>query len=192
MKKLLLSTLLLTSLLVACGTTPASNEDSLSESPTSIIATTSEDDLPPPPDSSTPTGPIETGSITFDSAIPGGWTYITNNVQYPNPEFYSDGGLKLNYSNQAIKSPVYEDAITTVTLTGKLNKNTRTEGTPTTLTLYKVNGATETQVDTVAFSTTGLTEFTKTFTITGGTNQFMIKLAGNVGYNVNLNTIVIG
>lgn len=192
MKKLLLSTLLLSGLLVACGTTPTSNGDSLSENPTSIITTTSEEDLPPPAESSQATGPIETGSVTIDGQLPGGWTYITNNVQYPNPEFYSDGGLKLNFANQAIKSPVYETAIMSVTITGKLNKNTKTEGTPTTLSLFKVSGATETQVDTVAYPTAGLTEFTKTFTITGGANQFIIKLAGNVGYNVNIKTITIG
>jgi hypothetical protein len=192
MKKLLLSTLLLTSLLVACGNTPTSNADSLSENPTSIITTTSEDDLPPPPESSQATGPIETGSVTIDGQMPGGWTYITNNVQYPNPEFYSDGGLKLNFTNQAIKSPVYDELIMSVTLSGKLNKNTRTEGSATTLTLFKVSGATETEVDSVSYPTAGLTEFSETLTITGGANQFMIKLSGNVGYNVNIKTITLG
>ena len=192
MKKLLLSTLLLTSLLVACGTTPTSNNDSLSENPTSIITTTSEDDLPPPPESSQATGPIETGSVTIDGQIPGGWTYITNNVQYPNPEFYSDGGLKLNFTNQAIKSPVYDELIMSVTISGKLNKNTRTEGSATTLTLFKVSGSTETEVDSVSYPTAGLTEFSETLTITGGANQFMIKLSGNVGYNVNIKTITLG
>lgn len=192
MNKLLLSTLLLMSLLVACGTTPTSNNDSLSEIPTSIITTTSEDDLPTPPESSQATGPIETGSVTIDGQMPGGWTYITNNVQYPNPEFYSDGGLKLNFTNQAIKSPVYDELIMSVTISGKLNKNTRTEGSATTLTLFKVSGATETEVDSVSYPTAGLTEFSETLTITGGANQFMIKLSGNVGYNVNIKTITLG
>lgn len=203
MKRNLIFTLLIASVLAGCGANPTTSEDTIlvppeitseaaSELPpvTSEIVT-SEDDLPPPP-GSTDTGPVETGDITFDAAIPSGWTYITNNEAYPNPEFYSDGGLKLNFTNQAIKSPVYPSAINSLTLTGKLNKNTRTEGPATTLTIYKIDGVNEVEVDSVVFSATGLSTFNETFTITGGSTQFMIKLTGNVGYNVNINTIALG
>lgn len=202
MKIKLLLPLLITSILAGCGATPTSSEEPITSTPVTSETTseapsvtseeiTSEDDLPPAPGSSEG-GPVETGNVTFDASIPSGWTYITNDVKYPNPEFYADGGLKLNFANQAIKSPVYPSSITSITLAGKLNKNAKTTGAPTTLTILKVDGANEVVVDSVVFSTTGLTTFTNSFTITGGTSQFIIKLTSNVGYNVNLNTITLG
>ncbi|MDR2557118.1 MAG: hypothetical protein LBC49_05340, partial [Bacteroidales bacterium] len=39
-----------------------------------------------------------------NSAIPDCWTYITNNAAYPEPTYYGNGGLKLNYENMGITS----------------------------------------------------------------------------------------
>lgn len=194
MKQLYVVGLLMTSLLASCSGAPAVTETPTSEPSTSIQApsSTSEAELPPPPDSTSQSGPVETGSVTINGQLPGGWTYITNNPQYPNPEFYSNGGLKLNYAGQAVKSPVYPTPVLSVKIEGALNKNTRTEGNPTTITLLKVSGETETEIRSVTFSTTGLTTYSETFTITDGASQFKIKLTSNRGYNVNLQTITLG
>ncbi|MGE4342270.1 MAG: hypothetical protein AB7E23_04155 [Bacilli bacterium] len=195
--------LIMASILMGCSANPTTSEDTILVPPETTSETvselppvtseivTSEDDLPPPP-GSTDTGPVETGDITFDAAIPSGWTYITNNEAYPNPEFYSDGGLKFNYIDQALKSPVYPEAVNTLTLTGKLNKNTRLEGTPTTLTIYKIVESAEVEVDSLIFSETGLSTFSETISITGGAEQFLLKMTARDGYNINLNSIALG
>ena len=129
-------------------------------------------------------------SVVVDGEIPGGWTYITNNPEYPNPEFYSsDGGLKLNYANQAILSPIFENDYTTIGLEGKINKNTRTGTTPSTLTVYTVEGETEVEVGSISFPPESASTFTTSFTLEAGSAQFLIKLTSNVGYNINLKTI---
>ena len=186
MKKTFFLSLLLLGLLVSCGG-PQSSEEPL-PSQTESTEVSSEDDLPPPPPG-TSVGEAELGDVTIDGEIPGGWLYITNNEDYPNPEFYADGGLKLNFSNQAIKSPAYDNVVNSITITGKLNKNTRKEGANTTLTLYKLDGNNEVEVDSVEFAEADLSTYTETLEISGGTTQFVIKLTGNVGYNVNLKTI---
>lgn len=43
----------------------------------------------------------------INDAIPTGWKYITNNPSYPNPGYYGDGGLKLNFLNMGIESPQF-------------------------------------------------------------------------------------
>lgn len=65
---------------------------------------------------------------TFNKAIPEGWSYITNNATYPDPSFYSSGGLKMNFENQGIASPVFnsEAKIEVNIVLGALNSNTKT------------------------------------------------------------------
>ena len=205
MKNKLFLTLLVVSLLAGCGATP-SNSDEVSTSTSlasevssqdsaavtsEVISYEDEDELPPPAGSQD-SGEAELGNITFDKVIPSGWLYTGNSAEYPNPEFYTDGGLKLNFPVQSLKSPVYATAVNSVKITGKLNKNTRTVGDATTLKLYKIDGQNETEVGSLVFSEVGLTTYDKTFTITGGATQFVIKMTANVGYNVNLNTITLG
>ena len=158
-----------------------------SEFLTSEVVSSEEDDLPPPPPTSVL--PVIEGSVVVDGEIPGGWTYITNNPEYPNPEFYSDGGLKLNYANQAILSPIFENDYTTIGLEGKINKNTRTGTTPSTLTVYTVEGEKEVEVGSISFPPESASTFTTSFTLEAGSAQFLIKLTSNVGYNINLKTI---
>ena len=67
-------------------------------------------------------------SATFSKAFTEGFTYITNNSSYPNPSWYSDGGLKMNYENMGVLSGTFEAASTVeVTLNiNALNENTKT------------------------------------------------------------------
>ena len=50
------------------------------------------------------TEPVTSLTYTINGAIPTGLEYITNNANYPNPSFYSNGGLKLNYENMGVKT----------------------------------------------------------------------------------------
>ena len=56
-------------------------------------------------------------------------TYITNNASYPDPAFYSDGGLKLNFVNQGVSTATFAAQTSVkVTLTfNALNSNTKSE-----------------------------------------------------------------
>ena len=68
---------------------------------------------------------------TFDSTLDG-WTYITNNSQYPDPSYYTSTtgpkGLKFNFEGQGVESPTFT-AVNAVKVTiniGALNANTKT------------------------------------------------------------------
>lgn len=76
---------------------------------------------------------------TINNAIPEGWSYITNNEKYPNPSFYGDGGLKMNFENMGIASPVFTaTASVEVVLTiNALNQNTKT---PTSEDVFTITG----------------------------------------------------
>ena len=82
---------------------------------------------------------------TINAALPTGFTYITNNPDYPNPSFYSNGGLKLNFENMGIVTSKFA-AQTAVTVNVKvlaLNGNQKsTEGTDI-FTVYGLNEAGE-------------------------------------------------
>lgn len=64
----------------------------------------------------------------INNAIPDGWTYITNDPQYPDYEFYGDGGLKMRYVGQGILSPKFSaDGDVEVVITiNALNQNEKT------------------------------------------------------------------
>lgn len=191
MKKTILITLLFVGLLVGCANGKGSNSDT--EPLPDITGGGETSDTSG--GGNTNTGGGETsidGTVTIDGAIPAGWTYTSNNpTDYPNPEFYSDGGLKLNYFPMSLKSPTFPASAKTVVLAGKLNANTRTSGAATTLSIYTVSGTTETLVRSAVFSAKDLKTYSESYSLPAGTTQFVIKLIANVGYNVNVNTITI-
>ncbi len=87
--------------------------------------------IKPAPAATEPTQPAAPVTVV-DETIDGAFvncTYITNNANYPNPEFYSNGGLKLKYVNQGVLTNKFEAANkATVTLTFKsLNGNSKSE-----------------------------------------------------------------
>jgi len=59
------------------------------------------------------------------NAIPEGWTYISNNPdQYPDPSYYKDGGIKMNFPGIGIQSPEFDAAAeATINFSVKLNPN---------------------------------------------------------------------
>lgn len=68
-------------------------------------------------------------SATIDGAMPSNLTYITNNSQYPDPEFYSDGGLKMRFTNQGVKTAQFSEqyAVRVYIIISALNENTKTD-----------------------------------------------------------------
>ncbi len=75
--------------------------------------------------------PLPVEGVIDAKAIPAGWEYITNNPSYPDPNFYSAGGLKMGFEGQGIRSPKF-DAVNTVTVEfeiASLNDNTKSQGT---------------------------------------------------------------
>lgn len=78
---------------------------------------------------------------TINKAIPEGWSYITNNENYPNPAFYSDGGLKINFENMGIASPVFEEtaSVEVVLTINSLNQNTKTAASEDVFTITGLN-----------------------------------------------------
>ncbi len=91
---------------------------------------------------------------TFSKAIPEGWTYLTNNPTYPDPNFYSAGGLKMGFEGQGIASPVF-DAVDGVKVTftiASLNENTKSQGDATDNFLVKAYDASGAILGEVGFS----------------------------------------
>ena len=68
------------------------------------------------------------GTIT-NKTISDNLTYITNNASFPNPSFYADGGLKMNYVNQGVSTASFEaQSSVKVTLSfNAMNDNTKSE-----------------------------------------------------------------
>ncbi len=66
---------------------------------------------------------------TFNNAVPGDLSYITNNSDYPNPSYYANGGIKFNYVNQGIQTVSFAAQTSVdVTLTiSKFNENQKNE-----------------------------------------------------------------
>ncbi|MBR1785659.1 MAG: hypothetical protein IJ756_00635 [Paludibacteraceae bacterium] len=64
-------------------------------------------------------------AVDIANEIPTGWTYISNNPdQYPDPSFYKDGGIKMNFPGIGIQSPEFDAAAeATINFSVKLNKN---------------------------------------------------------------------
>ena len=66
---------------------------------------------------------------TFNKAVPSQLKYITNNSSYPNPSWYSDGGLKMNYVKMGIQTVKFDaQSSVVVTLNIKaLNQNQKSD-----------------------------------------------------------------
>ncbi len=73
-----------------------------------------------------------------DKAMPAGLTYITNNASYPDPSFYADGGLKMNYVNMGVQTSTFEaqSEVVVVINVRALNDNTKTAGDADAFTVY--------------------------------------------------------
>lgn len=84
---------------------------------------------------------VTTGSI--NKAMPAGWTYITNNSQYPDPTFYSDGGLKFNFENMGIESPAFaaQSAVSVSIDVRALNANTKNPASQDVFTVSALNAS---------------------------------------------------
>ena len=80
-------------------------------------------------------------SYEIKGAMPEGLTYITNNEKYPDPSFYGDGGLKMNYVNQAVQTGTFEvqSSVVVVLTVNKLNDNEKTNGGKDAFTVYGLN-----------------------------------------------------
>lgn len=136
-------------------------------------------------------------SATLDTSVPSGWVYITNNPTYPDPSFYSAGGLKLNYETMGITSPEFNAQPTVyVSITiNALNANTRTvSASSDVFTFYGLNATGETvatatlqtiAVGSVQVSLTG-TDIAKVETIMTG-----YYYDGTSRYNVSLGNVTI-
>lgn len=56
-------------------------------------------------------------SCTISGSMPiGGWTYITNNENFPDPSFYSGAGLKMTFVGQGMTSPELDGATGNITV----------------------------------------------------------------------------
>lgn len=134
-------------------------------------------------------------------AIPTGWTYITNNAEYPDPSFYKTAGaegLKMNFENMGMESPAFSavDAATVILNINALNENTKTGASDDAFTITGLN-ASDAVVDTKTIGKTA---------VVAGDNQVSLSGSGIVkvkvmmtGYpyngtkycNVNLRTITV-
>lgn len=74
------------------------------------------------------------------SDFPEGWTYITNNPKYPNPD-YNKGANKFNFINEGVLSPQFNNAKNvSITMNVALNQNTKTSaGGENVFTIYGLN-----------------------------------------------------
>ena len=84
-------------------------------------------------------------SCTIEKEIPAGWEYITNNEAYPDPGFYSGGGLKMNYTSMGLWSEQFAAYTGEVEVTlniNAFNKKSDAYGNETpifTVTFYKAD-----------------------------------------------------
>lgn len=76
-------------------------------------------------------GPVETVLAEFkiDNKVIVAGSYITNNEQYPEPSFYSNGGLKMSYVNQGALTEKFgaADSVTVELNVLALNQNQKTD-----------------------------------------------------------------
>lgn len=49
-------------------------------------------------------------TYTINNAMPTGLSYITNNSNYPNPKYYTNGGLKVNYEKMGVQTAQFAAA----------------------------------------------------------------------------------
>ena len=97
-----------------------------------------------PEDPETPETPAGL-EYTIAGAMPEGLTYITNNESYPDPSFYSNGGLKMNFENMGALTAAFEaqTSVSVVLNVLALNSNTKTSSSTNFFTVYGLNAAGE-------------------------------------------------
>ena len=78
---------------------------------------------------------------TIDQALPESLTYITNNSSYPNPSFYSAGGLKMNYINMGVQTKTFapQNEVKVTIKVDALNENTKSGTDADVFTVYGLN-----------------------------------------------------
>ena len=93
-------------------------------------------------------------NVTINNAIPDCWTYITNDPAYPDPAFYANGGLRINYEYIGITSQEFnQQSNIKVTINiSAFNANTRTAGSADVFTITGYN-ASNVAVGTAAIQT---------------------------------------
>lgn len=71
---------------------------------------------------------FETITYTIAGSLPEGLTYITNNAQYPNPDFYKESGIKIRFENIGVSTTFTEfTGSLNVTIDIALNQNQKTQ-----------------------------------------------------------------
>ena len=85
---------------------------------------------------------------TITDAIPAELTYITNNPQYPNPSFYSAGGLKMNYVNMGVQTATFaaQSSVKVTIKVAALNANTKSGNDADVFTVYGLDASGNTVV----------------------------------------------
>ena len=135
--------------------------------------------------------------VIADKVITGG-TYIPDNSQHPDPQFYSNGGLKVNYVGIGVLTPTFDAQNSLkVTLTIKaLNANQKSENSATTdaLTVYGLDAS----GNVVATASTNAIEVGDIEVTLEGTGIVQIKVImtdyyndGTVCYNINLGGVKV-
>ena len=111
------------------------------------------------------------GSAATSKTMPTGWTYISNNPEkYPNPSWYSTG-LKFNYENMGVQSPVFDASTTSVKVEiniAALNTNNKTGASENAFTITGFSAAN----DVVSEATIAKTD------VVAGTNEVTLTGAG--------------
>lgn len=111
------------------------------------------------------------GSAATSKTMPTGWTYISNNPEkYPNPSWYSTG-LKFNYENMGVQSPVFDASTTSVKVEiniAALNTNNKTGASENAFTITGFSAAN----DVVSETTIAKTD------VVAGTNEVTLTGAG--------------
>ena len=143
----------------------------------------------------TPSG--ELPEVTIDNGITGG-TYITNNSQYPTPEFYSDGGLKMRYINQGVLTSKFDaqNSLKVILTINAINANQKTEGSTTTdaFTVYGLDA----NGNVVATASTNAIQAGDIELVLEGTGIVQVKVImtdyyndGTKCYNINLGGVKV-
>lgn len=139
--------------------------------------------------------PLTTGN--FNNAIPTCWIYITNNPSYPDPTYYSNGGLKINYENMGITSREFnmQSNIKVIINIGALNANTKTTAASTDVFTVKGYNATGGVVGTAALTSVAVGENTVNLAGTGIVKVDVVMTGypkiGSTYQNVNLASVKI-
>lgn len=111
------------------------------------------------------------GSAATSKTMPTGWTYISNNPEkYPNPSWYPTG-LKFNYENMGVQSPVFDASTTSVKVEiniAALNTNNKTGASENAFTITGFSAAN----DVVSEATIAKTD------VVAGTNEVTLTGAG--------------